>query len=419
MRTLTTIRQTAMCLSGRHGLRAALLGATLLAATPATAQLVQDWDTDNNGYLTEQEFVEGSMEMGLFNTMDRNDDGRITEREMANGLFTAWDVNDNDVLSIGEWDDGFDSYFGEATVNMQVSNWDQDGDDNITRREFRQGLQQTQIFAAIEGNADDDSVIAMAETDTGATNRQTAQGGMAQGGMAQRGMDVEQESAPVTGTVDLVTWDYENLRGGWSADTLMDADVYGRDGEEFGEVEDIILNPDNSIRAIVVEAGGFLDIGDTHLAVPWERVEIGGNLEELIVPVDADNYEQYSLLGEFGFGLTGDEVAMADGARQIYRVSDDAETRGGTWRASNLLGDYVALQDEVAYGVVDDLIFDRQGTLTAVVVEPDINTGYAAGPYAYPFYGYEFGFDPALDYYGLPYGYDEVGTLDPFDYGYL
>jgi hypothetical protein len=78
------------------------------------------------------------------------------------------------------------------------------------------------------------------------------------------------------------------------------------------------------------------------------------------------------------------------------------------------MGDYVRLEDGVNYGIVDDLIFDDGGKLKSIVVNPSVGYG-VGGYYAYPWYGYDYGFDPGQDFYDLPYGRDDVAAYEPFD----
>jgi len=73
---------------------------------------------------------------------------------------------------------------------------------------------------------------------------------------------------------------------------------------------------------VIVEAGGFLDIGDTHYRVPWQDVELTPDLERVTVPVTAENVDEYSIFPE-------DEEPAAE--------------RG--FRASERLNDYVSLPD--------------------------------------------------------------------------
>ncbi|EJW09950.1 hypothetical protein A33M_0765 [Rhodovulum sp. PH10] len=51
------------------------------------------------------------------------------------------------------------------------------------------------------------------------------------------------------------------------ASKLMDADVYNLNNEEIGEVEDLILDQGKVLKAVVVDVGGFLGIGNRHVAV--------------------------------------------------------------------------------------------------------------------------------------------------------
>ena len=52
------------------------------------------------------------------------------------------------------------------------------------------------------------------------------------------------------------------LYKGFRASRLMDQKVMGPNGKQLGDVKDVIVNRDGKIAAIVVEGGGFLDIGD-------------------------------------------------------------------------------------------------------------------------------------------------------------
>ncbi len=49
--------------------------------------------------------------------------------------------------------------------------------------------------------------------------------------------------------------------GLYSVAALLDADVYDADGEEIGEVEDILLSDDMSIHSLIIETGSVLGLG--------------------------------------------------------------------------------------------------------------------------------------------------------------
>ncbi|MET4700448.1 sporulation protein YlmC with PRC-barrel domain [Constrictibacter sp. MBR-5] len=195
--------------------------------------------------------------------------------------------------------------------------------------------------------------------------------------------------------VDIRTWDTTAFSNGWSVDRLIGTDVRGPGGEEIGEVENLILGPDNRVRKLVFSTGGFWDIGDKHLVVDWKEVTVAPGREYVTVPVTEETAEQYGMFDD---------------------APETVATKQRNWRATELIGDYVRLQDDVDYGYVQDIVVDTEGKLQAVVVEPDVGYGVRPGPYAYPFYGYGYGWDPGSDYYDMPYAADEVGDLDPYEW---
>lgn len=58
------------------------------------------------------------------------------------------------------------------------------------------------------------------------------------------------------------------------ASDLDDEDIYGLNDEDVGEVEDLVLNMDGSVAAVVVEVGGFLGIGEKDVLVDWNAIEM-------------------------------------------------------------------------------------------------------------------------------------------------
>ena len=61
-----------------------------------------------------------------------------------------------------------------------------------------------------------------------------------------------------------VSQDDEDIRG---------RNVKARDGEELGEVDDLLVDPaENKVRFLVVASGGFLGLGQTKSFIPVEAV---------------------------------------------------------------------------------------------------------------------------------------------------
>lgn len=213
-------------------------------------------------------------------------------------------------------------------------------------------------------------------------------------------------SAQQVEVIPLSEWRYDEFVGSsWSVEELMDeAEVYGAGGEEIGDVENIVFSENGSILSLIAEVGGFIDIGDTHVSVPWEQVDVSDDLDRIDVPISEENVEDYSLFGEYGY-LTAQET------QQSQVVGDELRVGPRAWKATDLMGDYARLEDAVNYGYVDDLLVSMDGQLEAVVVEPDVGVG--GGPYALPYYGYRYGWDPALDFYDVPYAEAEIAELEP------
>lgn len=195
-------------------------------------------------------------------------------------------------------------------------------------------------------------------------------------------------------------WDSSDLETGWSAEEIMDTEVFGANGEEIGSVENLLIDPDGGVVAVIAQVGGFWDIGDTHIAVPWEEAELRN--EDVHIPVTEDNVGDYSLFKE-GYYTQFDEG-------EITTVEDDLQTGSGLWKATSLLDDYVLLEDSVRYGYIDDIIFSDGGQLETMVVTA-ANPTYGYGHYGYPWYGYE-AWHPGLDYYNVPITVEEIPAVD-------
>lgn len=211
----------------------------------------------------------------------------------------------------------------------------------------------------------------------------------------------EQERKPQSqqkaGGADLRDFDVVVLyRTGWSAEQMLDTDVRGPQGEEIGEVKDIIVGKDGRISKVIVEVGGFLEIGDQHIGVPWNHVTIGRDMQWVQVPLREVEDGTFSLFGRIP---QGEEVRAAE----------------ASWRVNELIGDYVSLRDVPRYGIASDVIFDSSGEALAVVVDRARGMWGAPGAYAYPYAGY----DPGRYAYALPFGSSDLSNRQRFDYAQL
>jgi sporulation protein YlmC with PRC-barrel domain len=214
--------------------------------------------------------------------------------------------------------------------------------------------------------------------------------------------------------VALPEWHYDELyAGGLRVEELLDADVNGPTGEDIGDVENVLFSEDGRILSVIAEVGGFLELGDTHVSIPWDMVEAAEWDDGIEIPVTQESIEDFTLFRD-------EFLTAGDAASEVQEVEGDGPGMVGTgprvWRAYEFIGDYARLRDGdgfVNYGYVDDLIV-RDGQIAAVVVSPDVGWG-TGGYYAYPYYGYGYGWAPEGEFYDLPYDRAEIGDLEPFD----
>ncbi|WIJ24963.1 PRC-barrel domain-containing protein [Devosia sp. RR2S18] len=173
------------------------------------------------------------------------------------------------------------------------------------------------------------------------------------------------------------TWDDEFCRdsGTSVADLIAGIVVYGpvRGAEPIGGTEDLILRSDGEVLALVAEIGGFLDIGDVHVSVPWDQVQFGEGWAR--VPIVEDTVGDY--------GLLEDNTEFRAVAGNITAGVDDLSPGAGAWRASALIGDVVNTRDGVGFGRVQDLLISGDEA-KAMIVAPNLGLGLF-GEHAIPF----------------------------------
>lgn len=71
-------------------------------------------------------------------------------------------------------------------------------------------------------------------------------------------------------------------QGLYSVDDLTDADVYLRDNpdEDVGEVEDILLDDEQKVSALVIETGEILGLGGREIVADIEDIRVESNRDE-------------------------------------------------------------------------------------------------------------------------------------------
>lgn len=104
--------------------------------------------------------------------------------------------------------------------------------------------------------------------------------------------------ALLAGSLALSTGAMAAPQGLYSSDELLDAEVYATSSsEQIGEVEDILLDNDMRVRALVIDTGKLLDLkGEQQFVIEAEKFTVetqnGDSLEEMEYRVNVDLSEE-------------------------------------------------------------------------------------------------------------------------------
>jgi sporulation protein YlmC with PRC-barrel domain len=254
-----------------------------------------------------------------------------------------------------------------------------------------------------------------AQSDQQMQSAETGQGDGQATGDGDRMRMAEGDGAFGGEIIPLGPWHAETFRDldGISVRYLTDSEVYGPTGDEIGEAEDVVIGEDGDVLALIAEVGGFWDIGDTHVAVPWAEVEImaDGYDYDVSLPVTEDAVDDYDLFGD------RNALAAADPAAETVPGVDDDAPPPQAWRGRDLIGDYARLAGgeagPVNYGYVSDIVV-ADGQVEATIVTP--SAAYGGGYYAYPNYATPaWGWRPGASYYDLPYTEQDVEGQTPVE----
>jgi len=85
---------------------------------------------------------------------------------------------------------------------------------------------------------------------------------------------------------------------GYRATELIDADIYNKEGDKIGVIDDFIVSSDNNISLAVISVGGFLGIGDRLVAVPASLFETNAR-GNIVLP--NGNKDDLNALPEFRY----------------------------------------------------------------------------------------------------------------------
>lgn len=78
---------------------------------------------------------------------------------------------------------------------------------------------------------------------------------------------------------------------GYSAEDFLDRDIVNPQGEELGEVVDLIVDQNNEVSMVVADIGGFLGLGESRVAIDIDDVTLAEGSGGLVVTMDQSELE--------------------------------------------------------------------------------------------------------------------------------
>ena len=116
-----------------------------------------------------------------------------------------------------------------------------------------------------------------------------------------------------------------------SADHLLGKNVYGKDNQKIGEVEDIILDSNGKATQLVIASGGFLGIGEKEVAVDFSEATWDQNQDR--VQLSGMSMEEIKALPEFKYSDT--TTSLNRNKDKAGGTTNDATSRSSTGTTGN------------------------------------------------------------------------------------
>jgi sporulation protein YlmC with PRC-barrel domain len=132
------------------------------------------------------------------------------------------------------------------------------------------------------------------------------------------------------------------------ASKLIGVNVKNNDGETIGEVDDLIMSSGDKMLQAILSVGGFLGIGERHVAVPFKDIKV--------TRVNNDN--------ELFYQATKDQL---EGMPKFSY--DETEKMAQMVRASKLIGMNVKNGTDETIGEVEDLIVSAADGMPKAVLD--------------------------------------------------
>jgi sporulation protein YlmC with PRC-barrel domain len=207
---------------------------------------------------------------------------------------------------------------------------------------------------------------------------------------------------------------------------MIGQSVYGPDDQTIGEVNDLVLQEDGKTRSALIDVGGFLGVGEKTVAIPFTDIQVQqeqntDNLH-LTVAMTKEQLEQLpayqqpdrlaattppageqpangaatgnNMAATDGTNAAGDQstgqmaAAPAEGSDNVVTGSlpqEGYQLATQDLPASELIGATVYGQGDESIGEINDVVFNKDGQIDAVVLDVGGFLGIGEKPVAVGF----------------------------------
>lgn len=73
---------------------------------------------------------------------------------------------------------------------------------------------------------------------------------------------------------------------------LLGTAVSNEEGEEVGQIDDLIISRDNEVVSAVLSAGGFLGLGERRVLLPYEALRVSAETQSFFVEMSEEELAQ-------------------------------------------------------------------------------------------------------------------------------
>ena len=121
-------------------------------------------------------------------------------------------------------------------------------------------------------------------------------------------------AAPTPATAAMTPAERHDWERAHRMSKIIGTEVRTKNGERVGEIRDVIVDNAGNVKLAIVSTGGFLGLGDTLHAVPWDALALGSK-DDRVIDIDKARLKEALHFTSKTWPNLGDEKWVADNRR--------------------------------------------------------------------------------------------------------